>query len=127
MILDASVGVEIALGTESGRRAILLLPDEVFVPELFVTEVHRVLRRFRARNEITDGMVSAARAFMTSPALTVLPVHHLEDDLWKLSAAVSAYDAQYLVLARTTGTALMTRDKRLASHSNLGVRVLLAD
>lgn len=127
MILDASVGVEIALGTESGRRAIPLLPDEVFVPELFVTEVHRVLRRFRARNEITDGMVSAARAFIASPALTVLPVHHLEDDLWKLSAAVSAYDAQYLALARASGVALMTRDKRLGSHTNLGVQILLVD
>jgi predicted nucleic acid-binding protein len=127
VILDASIGVEIALGTDAGRRAIPQLPDEVFVPELFITEVHRVLRRLRARKEITDGMVAAAREFIASPAMIVLPVHHLEDDLWKLSAAVSAYDAQYLVLARTTGTALMTRDKRLASHSNLGVRVLLAD
>ena len=127
MILDASIGVEIALGTEAGRRVIPQLSDEVFVPELFITEVHRVLRRLRARKEITDGMVSAARAFVTSPALTVLPVHHLEDDLWKLSAAVSAYDAQYLALARASGAALMTRDKRLGSHRNLGVRILVVD
>ena len=127
MILDASIGVEIALGTEAGRRVIPQLSDEVFVPELFITEVHRVLRRLRARKEITDGMVSAARAFVTSPALTVLPVHHLEDDLWKLSAAVSAYDAQYLALARASGAALMTRDKRLGSHTNLGVRILVVD
>lgn len=127
MILDASIGVEIALGTEAGRRVIPQLPDEVFVPELFITEVHRVLRCLRARKEITDAMVAAARDFISSPALIVLPVHHLEDDLWKLSVAVSAYDAQYMALARASGTPLMTRDKRLGSHTNLGVRILLVD
>lgn len=125
MILDASVAVEVALGSPVGRRAIPLLVDELFVPELFYAEFHSVLHKLRLRKVVDAAQVREARAAVQRLALLALPVHHLEERLWKASQVIGAYDAHYVVLASEMKVPLVTCDARLAKTNPLGVRFLL--
>jgi predicted nucleic acid-binding protein len=121
VILDASVGVEIAVGSEAGRRALKRLPDNVFVPELFYAEVPSILRRLVALRKLSTKQADAAHESICGPVFTALPVHHLHSEIWRLSTMVSAYDAHYVVLARETDMVLLTCDRRLATHRRLGI------
>ena len=125
MILDSSVAVEVALGTETGRRAIPQLADELYVPELFFAELHSVLNKLKARKLIDSHAAHAARKTLNSLGLCPLPVHHLEDELWKLSQGMSAYDAHYVVLAKASKMPLATCDRRLAKANVSGVKFLV--
>lgn len=125
MILDASVGVEVALSSPVGRRAIPLLADELIVPDLFYAEFHSVLHKLRLRKVIDAAQVREARSAVRRLGLLAMPVHHLEDELWKASQAISAYDAHYVVLARVMKMPVATCDARLAKSNSLGVRFLL--
>ena len=125
MIIDSSVAVEVALGSRAGRDAIELLDEDLFVPELFYAEFHSVLHRLRTRKEISAAQVSEARRVLSGLDVEARPVHHLEEELWRVAQRVSAYDAHYVVLANEIGVPLATRDRRLASNTNLGVRFLL--
>ena len=125
MIIDSSVAVEVGLGSRVGRDAIALLAQDLFVPELFYAEFHSVLHRLRTRKEIDTAQVNEARRVLNGLDLVALPVHHLEDSLWRIAQRVSAYDAHYVVLARELGVPLATRDRRLANNEDLGVQFLL--
>jgi predicted nucleic acid-binding protein len=121
VIVDASVGIEIAVGSEIGRRALKRLPDNVFVPELFYAEVPYVLRRLVALRKLSAKQADVAHESICGPVFTALPVHHLHEEIWQLSTMVSAYDAHYVVLARETDMLLLTCDRRLANHRRLGM------
>lgn len=125
MIIDSSVAIEVALGSEVGRRAIPQLADDLFVPELFFAEFHSVLHKLRVRKLIDASATRDARNALKDLQLCALPVHHLEDELWKMSQGVSAYDAHYAVLAKASRMPLATCDRRLASTDLVGVTFLV--
>jgi predicted nucleic acid-binding protein len=127
MILDSSVAVEVALGSHTGRRAIPILADELFVPELFFAEFHSVLHKLRLRKIVDAETTRKARTVLKGLHVLALPVHHLEDQLWKTAQGVSAYDAHYVVLARETKMPLATCDRRLAGSAVPGVEFVVVD
>jgi predicted nucleic acid-binding protein len=116
IVIDASVAVEILLGSETGGLALDRLEShaEVHVPEHFHIEAISALRRYSLRGEL--GELRAARALAALSELRALrhPVIDLIDDIWGLRERLSAYDAAYLALARRLDLALLTTDAGLA-------------
>jgi predicted nucleic acid-binding protein len=98
IVLDASVAVEILLGSEVGARALDLLEShaEAHVPEHFHIEAISALRRYALRGEL--GELRAARAMAMLSELRVVrhPAIDLREAIWELREQLSAYDAAYL-------------------------------
>ena len=117
LVLDASVVVELLLGTPLGgvvARRVTSPDDALHAPHLMGVEVAQVLRR-HAR----AGIVSADRATSALEDLLDLDVvrHDHEPFLprvWELRENVTAYDGLYLALAEVLGAPLLTADAPLA-------------
>jgi predicted nucleic acid-binding protein len=119
IVSDASVLV-LALLDEGGAGALArerLLASDIAVPELADVEVLSVVRR-----EVLAGRLSSQRgagALQDYTDLAVARYAHqpLMARAWELRDTVSAYDAQYVVLAEFLDAALVTADGRLARAS----------
>jgi predicted nucleic acid-binding protein len=119
IVSDASVLV-LALLDEGGAGALArerLLASDIAVPELADVEVLSVVRR-----EVLAGRLSSQRgagALQDYTDLAVARYAHqpLMARAWELRGTVSAYDAQYVVLAEFLDAALVTADGRLARAS----------
>ena len=130
VILDASVVVELVLGTQVGARVReRLLDPRIFLhgPELLDLEVLNVLRRY-----VQAGRVAADRAEAAVRRLNELDLRRhrhgpMSSRIWSWRANLTAYDAAYVALAEVLGGPLLTTDARLANAPRLPVPVELFD
>jgi predicted nucleic acid-binding protein len=126
VVLDASAGVEVFLGTQEGHRLSANIPkaSTTHVPEHFYVEVASVLRRMELGGVV--GPDSAATAYRRLLRLSTIraQVRPLLPAAWKLRHNLTVPDAIYVVLARKLSATLVTGDKRLARTPNLGVSVI---
>ena len=117
IVLDASVVVELVLGTEAGRAIADRISDPglgLHVPHLLDVEVAQVVRRY-----VRAGQVTAERGRIAIDLLLDLDVaRHPHDALlprvWELRDNLTAYDAAYVALAEALDAPLLTRDGGLA-------------
>lgn len=115
IVLDASVMVEILLGTELGGRAAdrVLSADGRHAPHLIDAEVAQVLRRF-----VLAGQIPAERAMAAIEDLASFPMRRhahtsLLERVFELRSSLTAYDAVYVSLAEALGAPLLTSDRAL--------------
>jgi len=128
IVLDASVLVELLLGTKRGRSIAERLADPALglhVPHLADIEVTQALRRY-----VLVGQLDADCAAAALEDLRVLDLErHAHEPLlgrvWVLRGNLSAYDAVYVALAEALETTLLTCDGRLARASVVAGRVEL--
>lgn len=126
VVLDASVVVEMLLGSQAGRRAMSFLlhaEADLHASELLDVEVLHVLRRAVSRQQL-----SVARANDALATLDALPLRRhghsvLRQRVWQHRANLSAYDATYVALAEGLGAGLLTCDARLASAPGVAIPV----
>lgn len=117
IVVDASVVVEVLLGTAAGRAVEGRLFDRLAAlqaPHLMDVEVAHVLRRYAAAGELTP-----ARAAEAVEDLRDLPITRHEHTIllpriWQLRHNATACDAAYLALAEALDATLVTRDAKLA-------------
>lgn len=118
IVLDASVVVEMLLGTEAGQRIaprVLTTEESRHAPHLLDAEVAQAVRRYWLSGEIDE---QRGREMLED--LAALPVDRhahtvLLPRIWELRNTVSAYDAVYLALSEVLQATLLTRDSGLAA------------
>lgn len=128
IVLDASVLVELLLGTESGRSIAARIADPrlgLHVPHLADVEVTQALRRYVRDGELDATSATSALQDLRALDLERHPHEPLLDRVWALRDRLTAYDAVYVALAEALDTVLLTRDARLARAPGLGRRVEL--
>ena len=129
-VLDASVVVELVLGTRIGARIRERLHDPMISlhgPELLDLEVLNVLRRY-----VRAGTVAADRAEAAVRRLDELDLQRhrhgpMLPRIWSWRANLTAYDAAYVALAEVVDCPLLTTDARLSKAPGLPVSVELFD
>jgi len=115
LVVDASIAIEVLLQTQLGQRAMAALqPAALYAPELLDVEVVAVLRR-----EVLGGRLDATRAGEAVEDLRdwdIERVGHrrLLADAWRLRNNATAYDAQYLAVARQYNATIITADGPLS-------------
>lgn len=128
IVLDASVVIELVLGTEAGREVARRIADPeltLHVPHLIDLEVAQVVRRY-----VLAGLVSVERGRCAIELLADLdlerhPHEPLLGRIWALRANLTAYDAAYVALAEILDAPLLTRDRRLAAASGHAAEVIV--
>ena len=126
LVVDASVVVDlVARFRPQPLEELLWAPDTVLTaPELIDIEALHALRKLDQA-----GAIPASRRAELPTLLRGLRIRKYRHDallegIWALRSNVTAYDAAYVVLARLLDATLVTRDKRLAKASGLGIPVV---
>ena len=116
-VVDASVVIEVLLGTPAGRAVEGRLFDrraELHAPHLLDVEVAQVLRRYGASGDLTPGRAAEAIADLADLPITRHEHVLLLPRIWQLRHNLTAYDAAYVALADALDATLLTRDAKLA-------------
>ena len=104
--------VDILVGSERSHMLLAALDDDVFAPDLLVSEVYSVLRRMASSHTISN-------ADQLAEELRRAPVEYLHtwpyaERMWGWRNNISPYNASYVALAEDLGATLVTTDLRLA-------------
>ena len=113
IVVDTSVMVSLLLGGEHGEAAARLFErdPEWAAPVILVSELRNVLLGYVRRGALTrdqaKAMIDDAAAVLRERTATVVGGETLDT---ALQCGLSAYDAEFVVLARTLGVRLVTLD-----------------
>lgn len=125
-VLDASVVVELVLGTRTGARLRRRLSDpriSLHSPELVDLEVLNVLRRFMKSDAVAPTRVAGAVGRLEELDLQRHRHAPMLRRIWSWRHNPTMYDAAYVTLAEVLGGPLLTTDGRLANAPGLTVPV----
>jgi len=128
IVLDASVVVELVLGTAAGRLLVERIAEPALAlhaPHLLDVEVAQVVRRY-----VLGGQVTGERGRRTLDHLLALDVERHPHDallprIWALRNILTAYDAAYVALAEALDAPLLTCDGGLAGSTGHTARIEL--
>lgn len=125
VVVDASALAELVVRSERASHIEELLHGQLLIaPDLINSEVLSVLRGWLARSLVDHVCAErAVRNLVTAP-IRRFATSSLIDEMWSTRHNLTPYAAAYVVLARRTGAALLTLDKRLMHAPALGVPVL---
>jgi len=126
IVLDASVVVDLLLGTPSGKEIAdrIADPDQTLhAPELLDLEVAQVLRRYEAARTLSAERGRAALHDLLDLDVERYGHGPLLPRIWELRPNLTAYDAAYVALAEALGAVLLTRDARIAAAPGHRARV----
>ncbi|MFT4211562.1 MAG: type II toxin-antitoxin system VapC family toxin [Microbacterium sp.] len=114
-MLDASVLVELLLGSSRSESAVEAISDaDLHLPHLADVEVASVLRGLaRVGTLSSDRAVGALVDLRDFPA-SRWPSIGLFERMWSLRDTVRAYDATYVALSEALDATLVTADAKLA-------------
>jgi predicted nucleic acid-binding protein len=125
IVLDASVVVELLLGTQAAGPLAARIRSAApwHAPAVLDLEVANAIRRL-----CTTRQTSQERGSRAIEDLGALPVRRyphtpLLDRIWELRANLTAYDGAYVALAETLRAPLVTRDRRLAGARGHRARI----
>jgi predicted nucleic acid-binding protein len=127
-VVDASVAVQwyVPDGQEDAAERLLAPGLGLHVPDLFFSEVVSILRKKACLLKVPELTVAEGQVILRKLLelpLIAHPVAPLAEAVYELSsslAGVSAYDACYLALAITLGTAVVTADRKLITALERG-------
>ena len=118
IVVDASAVLDGLLDPEGHpaiTTALVGATEPVAAPDLLDVEVVHVLRRWEQRREITTSRARQALEDLQVLPIVRHPSRGLIASVWSMRRTVTAYDAQYVALARALPGALLTTDRRMAN------------
>jgi predicted nucleic acid-binding protein len=128
IVLDASVVVELVLGTSRGQAIAARIADstvDLHAPHLLDVEVAQVVRRYVLAGQVTVDRGRAAFDHLRSLDLERHPHDVLLPRIWSLKHNLTAYDAAYVALAEALDAPLLTTDRKLVASTGHAARIEL--
>jgi predicted nucleic acid-binding protein len=126
IVVDASVIVEVLLGTPASGRIVdrILAPRaSVHAPHLLDLEVANALRRYSVFGTLPPDWGRDALEDLRGLPITRYPHDLFLGRIWELRNNIAAYDAAYVALSEALDAPLLTRDARLADSSGHQARI----
>jgi predicted nucleic acid-binding protein len=117
IVVDASAVLDGLLdpaGHEQIATALVGAGEPLAAPDLLDVEVLSVLRRWERRGELATARARHALDDLAELPIVRHPARALLDTAWAMRQTLTAYDAQYVALARALSGALLTTDRRMA-------------
>ena len=116
IVVDTNVMVRLVVGGADGTAAALLLEQdpEWAAPSILMSELHNVLLGFVRRGAMTSDQakaMSADAAMVLGGRIASVPGQEVLDIA--LECGLTAYDAEFVALARTLGVPLATLDNAI--------------
>lgn len=117
IVLDSSAAIDIALGTDEGMalEALFLQDEKIISCDFLVVECTNVLRKMVRWQQINKEDASRLLEKIINIVDDFWPTKDLRTEVLNESIRLNhaAYDVFYFVLARRTGSTLVTLDKKL--------------
>lgn len=130
IVLDASVVLELLLGTRRGRVVAERIESPslpLAAPHLVDLEVAQALRRYVQMGAISSGRGRQALSDLGDLDIDRYPHEPLLARIWSMRDNLTAYDAAYVALAEAMQVPLLTCDTRLAAAPGHHARIDLLD
>ena len=123
LVLDASAGFELLLGTVAGHALLQQLPDQIewWVPEHYFVETASAIRRAENLTAITPAQAADAFERLSRATVHRAQVRPLLALAWQRRGHLTIADGLYVVLAEQTSATLVTADLRLSRSPGLAV------
>lgn len=123
LVLDASAGFELLLGTVVGHALLRQLPSESewWVPEHYYVETTSAIRRAENLEAITPAQATDAFERLSSATLHRAQLRPLLALAWQRRGHLTIADGLYVVLAEQIKATLVTADLRLSRSPGLAV------
>jgi len=113
-VVDASAFIDSLSHGERGPTLRRHLDDDLFAPDLLVSEVLTFFRRKLQQGKITDPEADdLVQRFRRAP-IEYLHTWPYAEQIWLWRHNLTAYDAAYVAMAADLGATLVTTDLRLA-------------
>lgn len=123
-VVDASALIEALTGTTRGATVLPLLDDELFAPDLLVSEVLSFLGRMEKAKRLTTATADRLAESLRQAPIEYLPMWPYAEQMWRWRHNLSLYDASYVALADALGAPLLTTDGRLGRAAQELVAVI---
>jgi predicted nucleic acid-binding protein len=116
VVIDTCAMIDLLIdpGARGAAVAERLRGRDLVAPDLMFAEAADVLRRLRVRGLLSDAEASMAYAELRELPIEAWPFETVEQRVWDLRAAMSAYDAVFVALSELLMAPLVTSDARLA-------------
>ena len=126
-VVDSSALID-ALSTEASHDSRRYLTDrELHAPQLIGVEMLSWLRRLSLRGNLVPAQAQRLLAQYETLPIQRYPHEPFLWRAWQLRDTITAYDAQYVVLAEALGAPLITRDRKLATAAAAFCDVIVPD
>ncbi len=114
-VIDSSALIDALSDSEGDGTRQELMGLELHAPHLIGVEVMSWLRRLSLRGKVDAALEHRLRGQYAALPLQRYPHEPFLDRAWELRDIITAYDAQYVVLAEVLHLPLVTCDRRLAA------------
>jgi predicted nucleic acid-binding protein len=123
-VIDSSALIDALTHEDRGPRLRATLDDDIFAPDLLVSEVLGFVRRKQFQQRLTVAEADElVRSFFDVP-IEYSHVWPYGPRMWQWRDNMTPYDATYVALAADLGATLVTTDLRLARAAEAFVPVI---